>query len=261
MERFEVFSTLKLLPDVPFVTRLDGRGFHKLSESLVLARPFDETFMKCLSQATKELFETSGLNPVFAYLFSDEVNLLFLSHHNPFARRVEKICSITAGFLSAAFSRNLTREFEPQEEILGIFDARIIPLPTFSHLCAYFIQRQHDTFRNCVNSYAFYSLVQQRGLTTNDATILLDGMKKSEKMDLLFKDFTVNVNDVPAWQRRGWGIYRVTYEKTGVNPLTGERITVARRKVKIDLDLPLFTSEEGKNFLQARMQRESLDNV
>ena len=258
MERFEVYSNLKVFPDIPFVTRLDGRCFHQLAESLALVRPFDKTFMKCLSQATKELFETAGLNPVFAFLFSDEINLLFVD--DPFARRVEKICSITAGFLSVAFTRHLARAFEQSEDMLGVFDARIIPLPTFNHLFKYFIQRQHDAFRNCVNSYTFYALVQQRGLTPTEAGAHLNRMSKQERMDLLFKEFTVNINDIPMWERRGWSIYRVCYEKPGFNPLTGERPTALRRKVKIDSNLPLFTSEEGKTFLQARIQSGILDN-
>lgn len=252
MDRFEVYSNLKVFPDIPFITQLDGRCFHQLAESLALVRPFDKTFMNCLSQATKELFETSGLNPVFAFLFSDEVNLLFVD--NPFARRVEKICSITAGFLSVAFTQHLARAFEQSKDMLGVFDARIIPLPTFNHLFEYFIQRQQDAFRNCVNSYTFYALVQQRGITPTKAGSHLNRMTKQERMDLLFKEFTVNINDVPMWERRGWSIYRICYEKPGFNPLTGERTIAVRRKVKIDLDLPIFSSEDGTNFLQERMQ-------
>ncbi|MFQ6126614.1 MAG: tRNA(His) guanylyltransferase Thg1 family protein [Candidatus Heimdallarchaeota archaeon] len=255
MERFEVFSNLKVIPDIPFVTRLDGRCFHQLAESLALVRPFDQTFRKCLSQATKALFETSGLNPVFAFLFSDEVNLLFLN--DPFARRVEKICSITAGFLSVAFSQHLTRMFEHPEVAFGVFDARIIPLPTIDHLIEYFIQKQHDAFRNCVNSYAFYALVQQYGLTPIEADTHLNRMTKQKRMDLLFKEFKVNINDVPMWERRGWSIYRDYFKKPGFNPLTGERTTTLRTKIKIDLNLPLFNSEAGKTFLQIWIQSES----
>ena len=40
-------------------------------------------------------------------------------------------------------------------------------------------------------------------------------------------------------QRRGVGLYWETYEKAARNPLTGESVTAARRRVKIDMELPM----------------------
>ena len=43
---------------------------------------------------------------------------------------------------------------------------------------------------------------------------------------------------VPAWQRNGIGLYHASYEKTGVNPVTGESPLAARRRIRTDYDLP-----------------------
>jgi tRNA(His) 5'-end guanylyltransferase len=43
---------------------------------------------------------------------------------------------------------------------------------------------------------------------------------------------------LPAWQRRGAGLWWENYEKTGVNPLTGESAVAIRRRVKLERELP-----------------------
>lgn len=49
----------------------------------------------------------------------------------------------------------------------------------------------------------------------------------------------INFNDVPAWQKRGTGVYWESYEKEGFNPKLGQPVAVTRRRLKIDRDLPL----------------------
>jgi tRNA(His) guanylyltransferase len=60
----------------------------------------------------------------------------------------------------------------------------------------------------------------------------------AEKNELLFRH-GINFNDLPHWQKRGTGCRWESYEKPGVNPTTGEQVSVVRRRVAVDHDLPL----------------------
>ncbi len=59
------------------------------------------------------------------------------------------------------------------------------------------------------------------------------------KFDELDNQYGINFNDLPNWQKRGIGLYWQVYEKQGVNPLTGEATKTLRRKIKVDMSLPM----------------------
>ena len=75
-------------------------------------------------------------------------------------------------------------------------------------------------------------------MSVRDATAALEGKSVAEKNELLFSK-GVNFNDLPAWQKRGVGLYWESYEKEATNPKTGKRVTAQRRRIKIDLELPM----------------------
>jgi tRNA(His) guanylyltransferase len=60
----------------------------------------------------------------------------------------------------------------------------------------------------------------------------------AEKNELLFQH-GINFNDLPNWQKRGTGCRWESYEKPGANPKTGEQVSVVRRRLAVDRDLPL----------------------
>src|SRR3954464_334623 len=70
------------------------------------------------------------------------------------------------------------------------------------------------------------------------ATAQLSGMSVAEKNELLFQA-GINFNDLPAWQKRGSGVYWEDYQRPAVNPKTGETVFATRRRLKRDLDLPM----------------------
>jgi tRNA(His) guanylyltransferase len=212
---WEIYSGLKVRG--PAVVRADGRGFHKILESRT--KPYDLNFARSMAGAAARLFGESGLTPVMAFTFSDEISILL--SETPFSGRVEKLDSVIPSFLSGALSLDLQRVVS--------MDARVIPLCP-GEFVEYLGDRQDETWRNCVFSYGFYSLVAE-GKSRAEAMGVLRGLKESEIHELLF-DRGINLAKTPAWERRGIAIYR-----------KGDEV--------IQLwDLPLFRSEEGRKLIE-----------
>jgi tRNA(His) 5'-end guanylyltransferase len=101
----------------------------------------------------------------------------------------------------------------------------------------YFRWRQADATRCCLNGWCYWSL-RKAGQSVAEATAELHGKSFAELNELLFQRGT-NFNDLPVWQRRGTGVYWERFEKEGANPMTGELVKAARRRVKIDESIPL----------------------
>ncbi|MCK7483776.1 MAG: hypothetical protein M0C28_47380 [Candidatus Moduliflexus flocculans] len=108
-------------------------------------------FSDAMVQVCTSLVADSGLNPDFAFTFSDEISLYFTQL--PFSGRVEKIDSVSASF--AASSLTLA---------LGVhnplsFDARVIPA-TPDYAMEYLANRQNEAWRNHLNGYCQQALVE-----------------------------------------------------------------------------------------------------
>jgi tRNA(His) guanylyltransferase len=235
--KHEVFSQLRIPPDVPFFVRLDGRRFQAVSETIGAEKPFDEKFARCLVASAKAMFIT-GFSPALAYVASDEINLLFL-YVAPFRRRVEKINSILAGVASSAFSLSALKLFEKTSIVA--FDARIV-VSSFAKIVEYLAWRQGDAWRNHNNAYAYW-LLRKTGQKPSEAAKMLEGMKVKDLHDLLFRH-GINLAQTPVWQRKGILIFRELYKKRAENRV------VIRRRIRDNWNLPLFTSKEGKALIQ-----------
>ena len=46
-------------------------------------------------------------------------------------------------------------------------------------------------------------------------------------------------NELPAWQKRGVGLYWEAYEKTATDPRSGTTVAAIRRRIRKDMELPL----------------------
>ncbi len=222
---WEIYSDLKCR--APLMVRADGRGFKKLLEGS--KKPYDIDFARSMASVAVNLFHESGLSPVLAFTFSDEVSALFTEA--PFSGRVEKIDSLIAGFLSGRLSICLERAVS--------MDCRVIPL-CGHEVAEYLGVRQDETWRNHVFSYGFYSLVGE-GFSASEAMERLRGMRENEIHELVFRR-GINLAKTPAWERRGVMVYR----KEG--------------QVTQDWELPLFRSEEGMRLLDEIVKKAGADS-
>ena len=101
----------------------------------------------------------------------------------------------------------------------------------------YFRWRQEDAHRNALNAHCYWML-RKKGASVSEATQALEGKSVAYKNELLFRN-GINFDRLPAWQKRGVGLYWDTVEKIGHNPVTGEDTVAVRRGIKVDHELPL----------------------
>ena len=274
MKECEMFSSLKVPCGSKILLRLDGRGFYNLSKQIGLKKPYDPLFLDAMVNTATEIFKE--FSPSFIYTFSDEFNILLADI--PFSGRIEKLNSVFASFTANSFYSNIIKNKISQriyqnsennnnnnnnnnnatiignleiEEIFKTlktisFDCRVIPLSS-EMVSEYFKGRQNEAWRNCINGYIYWTLRDE--MNKEKAMKILNGLKADKIHDILFER-GINIAEVPVWQRRGVGIYKVDKIVNGYNPLSKESTTSSRRVIKVDFDLPRFDNEFFHNFIE-----------
>jgi tRNA(His) 5'-end guanylyltransferase len=237
MENREIFSTITALP--PVFLRLDGRAFHRLADVLGLEKPFDEFFHRAMVTVCTALVAESGLNPDLAYTFSDEISLYFTKL--PFSGRVEKLDSVAASYAASSFTLAIGGT------TLVSFDARVIPA-TPEYAVEYLTGRQAEAWRNHINAYCQQALIEE-GLDPRKAQEQLRGLQARDLHDMMHER-GFNLAMTPSWQRRGTLVYKKTSVKEGFNPITKETVVAERSAVTAESELPLFSGEDGREFLR-----------
>jgi len=239
MRVYEQSIDQHILPDLYMVARLDGRNFSRLTKEICnFEAPFDVRFRDMMVNTVKALMDC-GFRVVYGFAESDEISLLFHPEENTFGRKVRKYNSILAGQASATFSLELG--------LAVAMDCRLVPLPNLEKVQDYFLWRQEDAHRNALNAHCYWML-RKEGLDPQTATQMLDGKSIAYKNELLFSR-GINFDKLPAWQKRGIGVYWADVEKIGFNPITKEETKTTRRGLKVDYDLPL--GEDYANMVSA----------
>lgn len=229
MRTYEQSLDQVILPELYLAARLDGRGFTRLTKEICrFEAPFDARFKDMMVHTAQALMDC-GFRVIYAYTESDEISLLFSQDENTFGRKIRKYNSTLAGEASAVFSMELG--------VRATFDCRMIPLPTVERVKDYFRWRQEDAHRNSLNSHCYWML-RKEGKSVHEATRMLEGKSVSFKNELLFSR-GINYDQQPAWQKRGVGLWKETYEKDGFNPLTKTMVPATRSRITVCEELPL----------------------
>jgi tRNA(His) guanylyltransferase len=229
MRVFETAQDICVLPEIYIVARIDGRGFTKLTKEVhKFEAPFDERFRNLMVETTLHLMNV-GFSVVYGYTESDEISLLFDLNEGLFGRKHRKFNSILAGEASAKFSNLLGG--------IGSFDCRLSELPNQSLVADYFRWRNEDAHRNALNAHCYWRL-RKDNFSSLEATKKIEKLSTAEKNELLFS-YGINFNDLPAWQKRGVGIYWKEIEKEGFNPKSQQKVMATRRELFIEYDLPM----------------------
>ncbi|HEV7706965.1 MAG TPA: tRNA(His) guanylyltransferase Thg1 family protein [Asanoa sp.] len=222
----EYFHSLTALPGAWIVVRVDGRGFSRFTEQH-FDKPFDPRFADHMVATAQTLLTELGAR--YAYTESDEISLLLDPGFSLFGRRVEKLVSVTAGIASAAFTQAMG---EPAH-----FDSRLWLGTTVADVLDYFSWRQADAARCALNGWCYWTL-RNAGQSRQQATNAIDGTSTAAKNEMLFQH-GINFNDLPAWQRRGVGLWWESYQRPGYDPVRGTEVTATRRRIAVDRELPM----------------------
>lgn len=239
MRKGEVYHDLRMPPGMWVVIRVDGRGFSKMTESR-FEKPFDVKFNGHMVAAARALMEEFA--GVYAYTESDEISLLLPRTWDMFDREVEKVVSLTAAAASAAFTLG--------SGVAATFDSRIWLGADAASVVNYFRWRQSDASRCCLNGWCYWTL-RKNGHSAAEATEALDRQTLSGKNELLYQH-GINFNDLPAWQRRGVGLVYSKEDRPGVDQRDGRSVTVTRRLLRVDRQLPL--GDEYEDYLQGLLR-------
>lgn len=195
-----------------------------------------------MKQTTHTLL--TELHGHFAYVASDEISVLCRPEWDMFDRGLEKIVSISASVAGATFTH--------VSQFPVFFDSRVWLGANVGQVLDYFRWRQAHAARNTLSGWCYWTL-RQEGQTARQATARINGTSAAFKNEFLFQH-GINFNELPAWQRRGTLLSWETYEKIGFNPIQQREVTVTRRHIVVNENLPM--KEEYAAFIQRILTQE-----
>lgn len=187
----------KLMPLLPVMVRLDGRGFSRFTKGM--QRPFDPGMVQLMADTTKYLVENTGA--ILGYCQSDEITLvLYTDNYSTelfFGSRIQKLTSVLASMCTAYFNRNLP-DFFPNKKNMATFDCRVWNVPTLEEAANAVLWRERDATKNsitmaCSHYYSHKELFKKH---------------QTEQHDMLHAK-GINWNDYPSAFKRGTYVRRV----------------------------------------------------
>jgi tRNA(His) guanylyltransferase len=190
-------SGRRVLPLLPVLLRIDGRGFSRFCQGL--ERPYDPRLASLMVDTTRYLVQESGA--LCGYTQSDEISLLLYSEDRKtqifFDGKIQKINSVLCSMTSAYFNHHKRVSMPDKAETLAVFDSRLWSVPTRDEAADSFLWRERDATKNSISMAArtFYSHDELLGKSAN------------ELQEMLFQK-GVNWNDYPPGFKRGTFVQR-----------------------------------------------------
>jgi len=237
MRGHEIYSRVRIMNGLWIVLRVDGVAFHGRTQGL--EKPYDATFQNAMVRAARETMET--VDSPLCFVESDEASFVIRPDSQMFGRRHEKLVSVAAGTMSAAFVRFPPRVGGGNWQ----FDCRVWVGRGVDDVVDYMSWRQADAGRNCLNSWAQECIrregfmtgpLPKPGMSKTDRYFALKGLKNNQLHELLHKH-GINFTELPAWQRNGVYIRSDYYHEFDVGKTVSIRPRLLRRMVEMT-DLP-----------------------
>ncbi|KAL4740508.1 Thg1 C terminal domain-containing protein [Aspergillus similis] len=212
--RFEYVKAFEqpdtLLPNTWIVVRIDGRGFHKLSDRYAFKKPNDRRALDLMNAAAVEVLKDLP-DLAIAYGVSDEYSFVFHPTCELFERRSAKLVTTIVSTFTAHYIYqwgNYFHDMPLQPPHLPSFDGRAVVYPTIRNLRDYMSWRQVDCHINNLYNTTFWMMVLRGGMSNTDAENELKGTLSSDKNEILFKRFGINYNNEEEIYKKGSVVYR-----------------------------------------------------
>lgn len=185
------------------VVRIDGKAFHKFTEAHSYEKPNDLRGLNLMNFAAacvmKEFNEIS-----LSYGQSDEYSFVFHRAAELYNRRQSKIVSNVNSLFTSSFVFYWDRWFGSEKlKYPPSFDARMVLYPSEENLKDYLSWRQADVHINNLYNTCFWNLVLKKGMKNSEAEERLRGTVSADKNEILFSEFGINYNNLPAMFRKG----------------------------------------------------------
>lgn len=189
----------------PFIARLDGRAFSKLTSGL--KRPYDPGFSGFMTDIMAGLVDE--FHASIGYTQSDEITLAWYLPTNSksdyeFGGRFHKYLSVLPSTAVDIAYEVLDKYFN-RSELRGriTMDCRVFAVPTLIEAYNCFLWRQQDATKNAVNLVAQAEIGHKK----------IQGLNGSILQELLWQEKGINFNDYPAFFKRGTFARRVKEER------------------------------------------------
>jgi tRNA(His) guanylyltransferase len=141
---------------------------------------------------------------IFAIGASDEYSFVFKKEANLFQRRASKIITSIVSSFTGRFMFHWNEYFPAQPLLMPpSFDGRVVCYPSDENVRDYISWRQVDFHINFQYNVCFWALVQRGNLAPSEAQAKLKGSNAEFKNELLFSQFGINYNNLPAIYRKG----------------------------------------------------------
>ncbi|CAB3989393.1 probable tRNA(His) guanylyltransferase [Paramuricea clavata] len=206
------------------VVRLDGRNFHRFSDSHEFEKPNDENALKLMNRCAEEVMKEFQ-DLILAYGQSDEYSFVFKRSTTLFNRRASKLMTNLASYFASSYVFYWSEYFKEKLQYPPTFDGRVVLYPTETNLKDYLSWRQADCHINNLYNTCFWKLVKIAGLSPEDAEKRLCGTVSGDKNEILFSEFNINYNNLPEMFRKGTVLLWEKAEKM-VSKSKGDSTTV-----------------------------------
>nr|CAG4648128.1 EOG090X0AR4 [Moina brachiata]SVE93177.1 EOG090X0AR4 [Moina brachiata] len=198
----------RCLPNTWIVVRVDGKGFHKFSDSHGYAKPNDERALRLMSRSASAVMDEFKEICV-AYGQSDEYSFVFRKEAQAYSRRSSKLATNVCSLFTSAFVYHWSEYFDSAKpQYPPVFDGRTVLYPSDHNMRDYLSWRQADCHINNLYNTTFWALVLKGGLTPHEAEERLKGTLSGDKNEILFSQFGVNYNTEPELYRKGTVLVR-----------------------------------------------------
>ena len=210
VKKFEIED--KLLPNCWMVVRIDGKAFHRFSDTHKFNKPNDVNALNLMNACAEHVMK-EFTDVVISYGQSDEYSFVFRRQTDLYGRRSAKIATNVVSLFASTYVFKW-RQFFPTTELKypPSFDARAVLYPTNDNLRDYLSWRQVDCHINNLYNTVFWALVQKGKLSNNEAQLRLKGTVSGDKNEILFSEFDINYNNEPEQFRKGTTIIKKKIE-------------------------------------------------
>ena len=155
IEGYEAVSDYKLLPRVPIIICVNGRGFAKVTQ--LLDKPYCPKFAECMTSTMLRL-RTDVEGALFGYQHNDEIVIVarndYTNETNPwYGNKLQKVCSVTSSIATSHFNQyaagvNMDMSGDP------IFTSQIFTTPNVGEAVNTLVYKHQQNFHTSID-FAF----------------------------------------------------------------------------------------------------------